>query len=333
MKKLLISIMMMTLIFGIFIGQVDATQKKRPTLVLRYGDINPPTAPPGKFAGEFAKLVDQKTNGNIKLEVFYSASLVGYDIEPVQTGVVDFNQLIPSFVADLSPKLSVLDAPYIWRDDAHIVKVTNPRSPIMESLNKDLEKNNIRLLIVVPCGMRHVTSNKPIYKPDDLKGMKIRVVPSPVYMATLEAMGAIPTPMPFPELPTALATGVVDGQENPFSIFVPHGLHEIQKYINLTGHLPTNAGIFMNLAVWKALKKDEQEKLVDAAIEARDITVRWIQEMNAEWKAKAKAKSKIIGPKEGLQLDKFTAITRETVHKKFEKEWGDLYQKIIDMGK
>jgi tripartite ATP-independent transporter DctP family solute receptor len=317
---------------GVWFDDVYAAGKERKkTLVLRYSDINPPHAPPGKFAAEFARLVEEKTKGKIKLDVYYSASLVGYDIEPVQTGVVDFNQMIPSFVADLCPKLSVLDAPYVWKDEMQTIRMTNPRSPLMANLNKCLESSNVRLLILLPVGMRHLTTtNTPVYKPEDLKGLKIRVVPSPVYSATIEAMGAIPTPMPFPELPTALATGVVDGQENPFCIIVPHGLHEIQKYIMLTGHLPTNGGIFMNLPIWKNLSEDEQEQLTDAAIEARDITVNWVHELNEGWKAKAITKGvKIIGREEGLQLDNFIAVTREAVHKKFEKEWGDLYQMIL----
>jgi tripartite ATP-independent transporter DctP family solute receptor len=336
MKRIVIGgmaiLVMIAFTGNVFLSNLNAAeQERKKPLVLRYSDINPPNTPPGKFAGEFARLVEEKTNGKIKIDVYYSASLVGYDIEPVQTGVVDFNQMIPSFVADLCPRLSVLDAPYVWKNEMQTIKMTDPRSPLMEDLNKCLEKNNVRLLILLPVGMRHLTTtNTPVYSPADLKGLKIRVVPSPVYSATIEAMGAIPTPMPFPELPTALATGVVDGQENPFCIIVPHGLHEIQKYIMLTGHLPTNGGIFMNLPIWNNLRKNEQEKLTDAAIEARDITVNWVHEMNETWKAKAIEKgTKIIGKNEGLKLDEFIEVTREPVHKKFEKDWGDLYNKIL----
>jgi len=313
---------------------VRPTAAQKAPIVLRWSDTNGPQAPLGMLAARFAKLTEEKTKGRVKVELYLSGSLVGYNIEPVQTGVTHFFPLVPSMAVDLVPAISVLDAPYIWKGDAHVYKVTDPRSNFMEAINSQLAKHGLRAVANFEMGFRNLTANKPLYKPEDLKGLKIRSIANPVFMAIVKAMGATPTPMPFPEVATALTTGVIDGQENPIPTIVVNKLHEVQKYIMLTEHVPTHAVIFMNLKAWESLTKEDQENLTNAAIEARDEIVQYQTKMDPEWRSQVKAAGcKIIGTADGLQLESYIKAVKEPVHQQFADKWGDLYQKIIDMGK
>mgnify|MGYP000436385147 CR=1 FL=1 len=306
---------------------------KTEPIVLKYNDINSPQSPQAMFANEFARLVEEKTEGRVKIETYFGGSLVGYDIEPVRSGIADFNQLIPSNVADLEPTLSILDAPYLYKDTDYLLKVVDPRSTVVQSINEKLADKGLVFVTAMPMGFRHITSNKEIRTIDDLKGLKIRVVPSQIYMDTISSFGAVPTPMPFSEVSTALVTGVIDGQENPFSVIVPNGLHEIQKYVSLTGHLPTLAGIFMNKGKFDQLSPEDQDLLFDAAVEARNKITKYIQDKNEEWMSEAvKEGMQIIDESNGLQIDGFKESARQ-VHDKYKETWGDLYNQIMELGK
>jgi len=326
--------MVLGIVIGLFYIALPVVSALAAPIVLRHSDINSTQAPQGIFAAELGKLIEERTNGRVKTQFYPSSSLAGYQIEPVQTGVAHLMLLVPSMAVDLVPAVSVLDAPYIWKGDQHIYKVTDPRSPIMEALNKQLAKHGLRALVNWNLGFRHLTANKPLYKPEDLKGLKIRSIANPIFMATVKAMGATPTPMPFPEVATALTTGVIDGQENPFSVIVPTKLYEVQKNIMLTGHVPTQAVLFMNLKAWESITPEDKENVTNAAIEARDRMAKYNDKMEAEWQATAKAAGcKIIGVADGLQLNSFVNAVREPVHQQFANKWGSFYQEIIDMGK
>jgi len=326
-KKALCMLLIMVFFVTVFIN-IQAE-----SIVLRYSEMNSEKTPQGLFTNKFAELVEEKTEGRVKVETYFSSSLVGYDIEPVQTGIADFNQLIPSFVADLHKELSLFGAPFLFDSYEQVLKIVDPRSTILERINKDLSKKGVRLLTAYPMGFRNLTtSKKPIYSPDDLKGLKIRTVPSEAYMETVKAMGATPTPMAFGEVATALATGLIDGQENPYSVIVPNGLHEVQDYVILTRHLMTFAGVFMNQVSWERLSEKDQENMLDAATEAINFITDYIQERNSEWKQTIiETKGiEIIDESNGLKLDEFKRI-RDVVAEKFKDDWGSLYNEVLEL--
>ena len=322
-KWLIVVCMVLMIVFSSIIIQAET--------VLKYSEMNSVQTPQGLFTNYFADLVEEKTEGRVKIDTYFNSSLVGYDIEPVQTGVADFNQLIPSFVADLHKELSIFGAPFLFKNYEQVLTIADPRSPIIERINASLSSKGVRILTAYPLGFRHfTTSEKPIYTPEDLKGLKIRTVPSEAYMETMKALGATPTPMSFGEVATALATGVIDGQENPYSVIVPNGLHEVQDYVIATGHLMTFAGVFMNQAAWEGLSEEDKEHVLDAAEESIHYITDYIQERNAEWKQTIIDTEgvEIIDESNGLKMDEFMVV-RDKVAEVFKDDWGTLYDEIL----
>ncbi|MFD1361316.1 TRAP transporter substrate-binding protein [Lentibacillus salinarum] len=300
-------------------------------VVLKFNNTS--TSQPHRDFGElFASLIEEKTEGRIEVETYFGDAIAEYGIQPVLTGTVDFNQIIPSNAADLSPKLSLFDAPYIYNDLEHALKAVDPRSPIVEEVNKEIEDEGLRFITAYPMGFRHITSNKEIKSVDDLNGLKIRVVPSEIYQDTISAFGAAPTPMPFSEVATSLTTGVIDGQENPLSAVVPNGIHEMQDYIIETEHLMSLAGIFMNNEKYEQLSSEDQDALLDAATEGTNQLANDIKEQENQWRNEAEeAGVNIIGEDNGLQLEEFKEKGDE-VNEQYKDSWGELYNQIIEMG-
>ena len=159
-------------------------------------------------------------------------------------------------------------------------------------------------------------------KPEDLHGLKVRAVPTPILMATLEGLGARPTPMDFAEVYQSLRSGVVDGQDNAIPSIYTSKYHEVQKYLILTGHVHAFAAAVINERVYQALSPTARAAVDQAAIEApahgNALTLRLEAEMLGELR---KAGMTVIGPEQGLDLAAFRARVREQVYPKFEAQW------------
>jgi tripartite ATP-independent transporter DctP family solute receptor len=138
---------------------------------------------------------------------------------------------------------------------------------------KPLEEVGIKHLGYWENGFRQITNNvRPIYKPEDLQGIKLRTPESPVRMATFKAFGANPMPMSFSEVFGALQQGVTDGQENPLATIYQASLHEVQKYLSLTGHVYSPVHLLLNKALFDSIPEDLQQILVDAGKEVAVYT-------------------------------------------------------------
>ncbi|NLG84025.1 MAG: TRAP transporter substrate-binding protein [Firmicutes bacterium] len=188
-------------------------------IVLRYAHMNPPTSVAGQQATMLAKLVEEKTKGRVKIQVYPSSQLGGLQeqAEMVSVGTVAIHHNTMAGIGSLYGDFAALDTPYLYKDVAHLMRVTNPwTSPLMKTLNQKLiQTRNVRVFYTFFFGTRQLTCDRPIYSPNDLKGVKIRAIPFPIYTATVQAMGAVAVPLDFAEVPTALATGAINGQEHP----------------------------------------------------------------------------------------------------------------------
>jgi tripartite ATP-independent periplasmic transporter solute receptor, DctP family len=163
---------------------------------------------------------------------------------------------------------AVFDLPFIFRDIPHAYKALD--SVGME-ICKPLEKRGIKVLAMFENGVRHMTNNRnPIRKPEDVKGLKIRVMEQPIYIEMMKILGASPTPMAFGELFTAMQQGVVDGQENPAAHIFTSRFFEVQKYISLTAHTYSAEPLLVAMGVWSKLPENHQKAIQEAANEARD---------------------------------------------------------------
>ena len=236
--------------------------------VFKLGHIADPENPYAKGAEKFAQLVKEKTGGKVEVQVFPSSQLGNQRdlVEGTQFGTIDFTMTSTAVLGNFLPQAAVFDLPFIFRDVQHAYKALDTVG--MEIAEK---LQGMKLLAYYENGVRHMTNSKrPIRKPEDMKGLKIRVMEQPIYIEMIKALGGNPTPMAFGELFTALQQGVVDGQENPAAHIYTARFFEVQKYISLTAHTYSAEPMLVSLAAWNKLPKDLQEKIQAAANESRD---------------------------------------------------------------
>jgi tripartite ATP-independent transporter DctP family solute receptor len=239
--------------------------------VLRFGHIANPGQPVHSGALEFARLVDEKTGGAVKIEVFPSGQLGGSRdlIEGVQLGTVDLTIVGPGALGGFYAPYNWTEYPFIYASDEHVLKVM--QGEIGSELAAELLKATGTIRPIAQNWLRtprHVfTTKKPVQTVEDLAGMKIRV-PSGPLLEGFRAMGAAPTPVDFSELFTAMQQGVVDGAELPIDYIYDNGFYEIAKYLSLTGHVYAAQVLLMNDTKFGKLSAENQAAIVDAAIEA-----------------------------------------------------------------
>lgn len=260
----------------------DASQSTGTVKTLRLGHVLAPTHPYTLGGQEFARLVEEKTNGGIKVEVFHSSQLGNERdmVEGLQLGTIEMALVSTAPLSSFLEEFLVFDLPFIFVNEAHAREVLD--SEIGTNLMTKLDNQKIKGLAYWENGFRHVTNNNhAILKPEDLKGLKIRTMENPIHMATFTQMGADPTPMAFGELFTALQQKTIDGQENPLPIIDSSKYYEVQKYCSLTGHFYAPAPLLISQATFESLTAEEQQAIQEAANEARDYERGLIDEMNA----------------------------------------------------
>jgi tripartite ATP-independent transporter DctP family solute receptor len=197
-------------------------------------------------------------------------------------------------LGNFHPQVAVFDLPFIFRDREHAFKALDT---VGMEIAKDLEEKGMKVLAYYENGVRNMTNNiRPIRVPEDMKGLKIRVMEQPIYIAMMKALGANPTPMAFGELFTALQKGVVDGQENPAAHIYTKRFFEVQKYISLTEHTYSAEPLVVSMITWNKLTPEQQTIIQEAAEEACD----WQRQLaidleNGYWdKIRESGKSEII---------------------------------------
>lgn len=214
----------------------------------------------------FAKEVKAKSGGRIDVQVFGAGALGGEKeiVEGVKNGVIQAG-LASGVMANYYPSAMVTDLPYLFPNDEVADKVMD--GPFGQKLSADFQAaTGMHNLCFGEVGFRHFSTGKtPVHSPKDLKGLKIRVQETPLYVTEMKALGAQPTPIAFPEVYTALQTGVVDGQENPLPTFIFAKFYEVQKNVTLDGH---NYGVdwfVLSDKFWKSLPADLQKVVSDSA--------------------------------------------------------------------
>lgn len=327
-----ISILLVTAVFtcaALLTSSSNATAKP---LTLRYGHMNAPSSIAGKQAEWLAEAVEKYTNGEIKIVVYPSSQLGKLQelAEGVSTGAVALSHNTAGGFGSLYGPFAALDTPYLYRDLDHLMKVTDTNSPVMKSLNEGLIKNaGARVLYCFYFGTRNLTANKEVKTPADLAGVKIRSIPFPIYTTAVEGLGAVAVPVDWSEVPTALATGVVSGQENPVNVVLSNKLYEVQSHMMLTGHIMGAEVIVINDYTWQELTPEQREGLTKAAEEVRKRATEAVKGQEAAELAELKKLGMtVIGPEEGLDKEAFRANTKKLVDERFASEYGDLYKQI-----
>jgi tripartite ATP-independent transporter DctP family solute receptor len=298
----------------------------------RYGHMNPPTSAAGLQAAWLAEAVAKHTGGQIKVTVYPASQLGKLQelAEAVSTGSIALSHNTAAGIGSLYEPFSALDTPYLYRDVDHLMKVVDVDSPVMKKLNDGLIKAaGVRVLYAYYFGTRQLTTKKAVMQPSDLSGMKIRAIPFPIYMTAVEGLGAVPVAVDWSEVPTALATGVVAGQENPVNVVLTSKLYESQSHMMLTGHVMNAQVIVINEKVWQGLSPAQREAVSKAALETRNRATESVRKQEAEELAKLKElKMTVIGPDNGLKLDAFRASVGKLVNDRFAAKYGELYKEI-----
>ncbi|MCQ4306468.1 TRAP transporter substrate-binding protein [Pseudomonas stutzeri] len=262
---------------GLAVGSLQAQAADYRDQTLRFAFQNVKDHPQGLGAQKFADLVSEKSGGKMKVRLFPGGTLGGdlQTVSALQGGTLDVTVLNSGILAAQVPDFALFDFPFLFENSEQAYTVMD--GPVGQELGKRLESKGLIGLGYWDLGFRQVTNNsRPITGPQDLEGLKIRVIQSPIYLETFKALGANPVPMPFPEVYTGLEQRTVDGQENPFTVIEGSKFNEVQKYLSATNHIYNPQSLIIGQKTWDRLNADEQAVIREAAKEAtqyqREIT-------------------------------------------------------------
>lgn len=326
MKRTLMITILLTLL--ILTGAwIDSGTCQDKPVVLKLGHAVAPEHPYHLGAVRFSELIAQRTNNKVKIDVYPSTQLGNERdmVEGLQLGTIDLVVTSTGPLGGFVPKMFVVDLPFLFRDREHAYKVLD--GPIGRDLLDAFSAKGIKGLAFWENGFRQITNNvRPIEKPEDLKGIKIRTMENKVHLASFKAFGASPTPMAWSEVYTALQQKTIDAQENPIAIIYHQKIYEVQKYLSLTGHFYSPTPLLMSLKVFESLPKDIQKIMLDTAIECATYERNLLRDSEAKQIAEIKAKGmQVTTPNKKPFLD-----AAAPVYKEFEAQFGkETIDKII----
>ncbi len=256
---------------------------------IKLGHVGEPGSLFQASSEEFAARANAKLGNRAKVIVFGSSQLGGDKelLQKLKLGTVDL--AVPSTVMSSEVDLfGIFEMPYLVKDREHMKRIE--RDIVWPSLAPEAEKKGLKVIAVWENGYRHITNNKrPINVPDDLKGVKLRTPEGKWRVKMFQAYGANPSPMKFSEVFTALQTGVMDGQENPFTQIYSARFQEVQKYLSLTGHVYTPAYLVAGSKKWATLPPDVRKILEDTAKETQAFVYQTAAKQEDELLGKLKA--------------------------------------------
>ncbi|PDT82556.1 TRAP transporter substrate-binding protein [Sinorhizobium sp. BJ1] len=250
---------------------------------LKFASANNKGHPQVTGMEKFAELVNEKSGGKIEVKLFPGGTLGG-DVQTVsalQGGVVEMTVLNAGILANNVKQFGVVDLPFLFNSGEEADKVMD--GPFGQSLLKLLPDTGLVGLGYWELGFRNLTNNRhPVTKLDDIKGLKIRTIQSPIPLELFNTLGANAVPLPYTELYTALETGTVDGQENPAANILNAKFYEVQKYMTLTRHQYNPQIVLVSKKFWDGLNDEEKAVLQSAATEARDFQRKVSREQDAK---------------------------------------------------
>jgi tripartite ATP-independent transporter DctP family solute receptor len=234
---------------------------------LKFGHIAPPFHGQSKGVDAFAAYVKEKTKGAIVIKTFPFGQLGSEtsQAEQVQSGTLDMATITTAVLQNYVPQVAVVDLPFVFPNrKAAYATLDDPE--VQKKLFSYMPNKGFIGIGWTENEFRDVTNSvREVRKPEDLKGLKIRVMKSPIYIDTFKALGASPTDLPFPEIYSALQNGTIDAQENPLLTSILIKATEITKFVTKTGHILTECMIIVNPDVWKKLSPDQQKIFQEAA--------------------------------------------------------------------
>ncbi len=232
-------------------------------------------------AEKWAEIVKEKSGGKITIKVY--PSTLGGDVQvlsAVQGGTVDFTSMNSGILQTQIKEYAIFDFPFMFESGEEADVVLD--GPFGKKLSDLLPAKGLVNVIYWELGFRQISnSRRPLNTAEDIDGLKIRVIQSPIYIDTFSALGANPVPMPFTEVYTALEQKIIDGQENPVAVIETSKLNEIQKYLTVSNHMYNPQSLMASKKVWDKLSQEERDLLQTTAYEARTWQRQNARKMNA----------------------------------------------------
>jgi TRAP-type transport system periplasmic protein len=236
---------------------------------IKFGLNGPETHPAAAGMKKFAELVQAKSGGKMKVNLFFGATL-GSDqaiTTSIQGGTVEMSVMNSGILASLAKELAIFDFPFLFANEKESDAIVD--GPVGKKMHKLLEEKGVIGLAYWDLGYRHITNSKrPLNKVEDIDGLKLRVIPNPINVDWVKALGANPTPMPFPEVYGGLESKAIDGQENPVAVIAANKFWEVQKHIALTNHQYNPQSVIFSKKIWDTLSAAEKKIIDDSADES-----------------------------------------------------------------
>jgi len=306
-------------LFVLNITWVDLGISQEKQVVLKLGHAVAPEHPYHLGAVRYSDLVAQRTKSKVKIDVYPSTQLGNERdmVEGLQLGTIDLVVTSTGPLGGFVPRMFVVDLPFLFRDREHAYKVLD--GPIGRELLDAFSAKGIKGLAFWENGFRQMTNSvRPIEKPEDLRGIKIRTMENKVHLSAFRAFGASPTPMAWSEVYTALQQKTIDAQENPIAIIYFQKIYEVQKYLALTDHFYSPTPLLMSLKAFNNLPKNFQKIMLDTAMECATFERNLLRDNEAKQLAEIKAK----GMQVTLPNKKPFQDAVVPVYKEFESQFG-----------
>jgi tripartite ATP-independent transporter DctP family solute receptor len=288
-----------------------------------------------RYSAELAKLIGQRTQGNIEIRVFPGSQLGNLSemIDGVRIGAIQMAHHDFSSLDRFEKDVAVFNVPFAYRSPEHAMRATAAAtSPVLREINEKLvEKGGIRIVGNFYRGARQLTARYPVYSPRDMQGKKFRTVPIPLWNSMIKGMGAIPTPVEIAEIMPALMTGLVDGQENPLNNIIARRMWEANKYVMMTSHMESVIAVFVNEQAWKRIPEDDRKIMDECFREMGRLSLQWARETEAsEIEFLKKNGVTIIDQSRGLELQAFRDGVNRQILTDF-PNWGVYLSKLNEI--
>lgn len=305
-------------------------------VTLRYAHVGTEGDIQYRYVEEVANAIAERSDGRIELQVFPASQLGGVAemVDGVRSGAIDMAHHDFASLARIVPEVAVFNAPFVYRDGAHAVAATDPASsPAVQQINEQLiAEGGVEIIGRLYRGARQISSNFPVLSPADLADQPFRAVPLDLWVSMVTGFGATPTPIEVSELPTALMTGVVIGQENPLTMINANKLYEVQSDISLTGHMQSVLAIFVNEDSWSEVPEEDRALITAVMDEYADASLEWAQTSEQALIEEISSHGVTFHDESnGLDLDAFRTAVLAQIDKDF-PEFGPYIEMIAAVG-
>jgi TRAP-type transport system periplasmic protein len=236
---------------------------------IKFGTQNPKGHPIVLGMEKFAEVVEAKSKGKIKVNLFPGGTLGSdqFHVSALQGGTIDMAVMNSGILSSVAKEFAIYDFPFMFANTQEADSVVD--GAFGKKMHSKLEEKGLVGIAYWELGFRNMTNSKrPITKVEDIAGLKLRVIPSPINLDWVKALDANPTPLPFPEVYGALESKAVDGQENPITVINANKLYEVQKHLAITNHVYNPQSVLVSKKFWDSLNAEEKKIVGEAAAEA-----------------------------------------------------------------